>query len=382
MTARDTDFIDTFFLLLRAGMYGTPVPEEELPESIDWDAVVGLAKKHIVLGIIIEGIQFLPDRLHPSCAVSAKMNRFALRLIQNNLVLDKTAARLTEFLARHGIDGVLLKGPGVARYYRMSQMRQSGDIDFYVGKKYYRQASALCREKLTGDKSSCAETEQHFDFDMDGITVELHRIASRFYSPLRNRRFQDWVTEELEHSEDRRTLSIGDADVPLPSVDFDAIFIFYHAWRHYVMGGIGLRQLCDWAMIFHSHSGDIDTERLKDNIRRFGMTKGWKLFACIAVRHLGVPESQMPLYDRTYAEKSERVLEDIIAGGNFGYYSELYRQTVARKSFIGGFKGKVRMAIRNYTLLFPLMPAEATFLCINRMIFGTRDFVKRTTRKP
>lgn len=362
-------------------MYGTPLPEQELPESIDWNAIIKLAKKHIVLGIIIDSVQFLPDRLRPSGPVYAKMNKFALGLIQTNLILDKTAAHLATFLGQHGINGVLLKGQGVARYYRMPQMRQSGDIDFYVGKKHYKQASALCREELTGDKNSCTENEQHFDFNMNGVTVELHRLASRMYSPVRDKRFQNWITEELEHSAGRRTLTIGNADVTLPSVDFDVIYIFYHAWRHYIMGGIGLRQLCDWAMIFHSHNCDIDTERLKENIRRFGMTKGWKLFAGIAVRHLGVSERQLPLYDPAYDEKSERILEDIIAGGNFGYYSTAFTRAMAHKSFLGRGLGKVRSVTGYFISLFPIIPIEATLLYFNRLLFGTISFSKRSARK-
>lgn len=358
-------------------MYGTPVPESELPESIDWNAIIKLAQKHVVLGIIIDSVQLLPENLRPSGSILAKMNKFALGLIQANLILDKSVARLSSFLQQHDINGVLLKGQGVARYYRMPQMRQSGDIDFYVGKTVYNKAVDLCLKNLVADRSTCSETEQHFDFFMGDIPIELHRLASRVYSPVRSKRFQEWVVEELEHSPKRRTMTVDNTTILLPSYDFDAIFIFYHAWRHFIMGGIGLRQLCDWAMIFHTHSQDIDSEKLKENINRFGMIKGWKLFACIAVNHLGVPADRIPLYDAKYAAKSEKVLAEILSGGNFGYYSKANTRTKVLGYGLWHGLGKVRNITEYFFALFPLMPVEATFLYFNRLFYGTIAHSKR-----
>lgn len=382
MVSLDANSLNIFFALLRSGLYGVPIPKSAHPDIIDWETIIQICKKHVIFGIIIDSIQFLPERLRPSGLTLAKMNKFALGLIQTNLILDKSTTRLVSFLNDNGIPGVLLKGQGVARYYRMPQMRQCGDIDFYVGKNIYKKAVDLCLNNIADNKASCSETEQHFDFFMGDIPIELHRLASRIYSPIRNRRFQKWVVEELECSPARRTLTINSTDITLPSFDFDAIFIFYHAWRHYIMGGIGLRQLCDWAMIFHTHGDDIDTRKLKDNITRFGMTKGWKLFACIAVNHLGLSHDKMPLYDPTYSKKSEKVLEDILAGGNFGYYSQANTRTpVFGLGLWNGF-GKVRNITNYFFSLFPLIPIEATFLYFNRLIFGTISHTKRSLRKP
>ncbi len=370
-----------FFSLLRSGMYGTPIPEAELPDSIDWKSIIALARKHVVLGIIIDSVALLPEHLHPSASTMAKMNKFAIGLIQTNLILDRTAARLVTFLRKHDIEGVLLKGQGVARFYRQPQMRQCGDIDFYVGRKIYKKAVALCKAHLMKKGGDCHETDQHFDFTLDKVTIELHRIASRIYSPVRNAAFQKWVEEELEHSPERRTLTVGETDISLPPLDFDAIYIFYHAWRHFITGGIGMRQICDWAMIFHSKSEDIDKDKLVKNIRRFGMTVGWKLFACIAVRCLGVGAEKIPLYDPSFSKKADKVLEDILDGGNFGYYSKANMRTPIRGFGVKHALGKLRNFGEYYINLVPLIPVEATFILFNRLTVGTVSYLKRSKSK-
>lgn len=371
------DTVDIFFSLLRSGLYGTPVPEAELPDHIDWAAVVALARKHVVYGLIIDSVRLLPERLRPSEEVYAKMNKFARGLLQTNSILDRAAAHLSTFFRQRGIEGVVLKGQGLARYYRMPEMRQCGDIDFYVGKKNYKKAVRICREELSEDKNGYLETEQHFDFVMSGIPVELHRLASTVYSPFKGMRFRRWVVEQLEHSSARRTLTIGNADITLPSYDFDAVFVFYHAWRHFIIDGIGLRQLCDWAMVLHAHGRDIDTERLKENIRSFGMTRGWKLFACIAVDRLGLPEDEMPLYDPAYRKKSEKVLEKIFEGGNFGFYSKKYLGPPPEGFSLSFGLRRLRYIVGYCSSLFSQMPVEATFLFLNRLYFGTLGHLKK-----
>lgn len=369
--------INIFFSLLRAGMYGVPVPESELPDSIDWKAIVTLAKKHVVYGVIIDSIQFLPERLRPSQAVYAKMNKFAMGLLQTNAVLDRAVSHLVTSLRQHDIDGVLLKGQGLARYYRVPEMRQCGDIDFYVGKKNYKKAVHICLEELSDENSETHEIEPHFNFIMNGIPIELHRLASKIHSPFRGSRFQSWVVEQLEHSSSRRTEIISNAAITLPSYDFDAIFIFYHAWRHLIMGGLGLRQLCDWVMVLHNHGCDIDTELLKENIRRFGMTRGWKIFACIAVNYLGLPKDEMPLYDPTYLKKSEKILEVIIDGGNFGYYSPNYIGVSPKEFSLTLGLRKLHRINRHFLSLLPLISVEATLMFLNSLYSGALSSSKK-----
>ncbi len=368
--------------MLRAGLYGTPIAESELPDGIDWKWVVMLAKKHFVLGTIVESVQYLPEPLRPSGNMAAEMSKFALGLIQTGMILDNTVARLVSFFNQHGISGVLLKGQGVARYYRAPQLRQSGDIDFYVGDTVYKRAVELCRQHLlVGDNRESGEIVHHYDFVMDGVVVEIHRLASRIHTPIRRERFQAWVVQELEHSAGRRKVRLGNADVTLPSYDFDAIFIFQHAWHHYVGGGIGLRQLCDWAMIFHTHADDIDCEKLKNNVSRFGMTKGWKLFAWIAVNHLGVSPTRMPLYDPSYAKQAQKAFSDIISGGNFGYFSKEYAKKWEHLYGLRYGLHKVRHITARFFSQFRLVPLEATFMYIDRLFYGVKYTTQRALRK-
>ena len=381
MLFQDTATVKIFLALLRSGMYGTPVPEAELPESIEWPDVIELARKQVVQGIIVDSIRHLPENLRPDSEIMANLNKFAIGLFQTNIILDRTVARLAKFFAAHNIPGVLLKGQGVARYYHSPQMRHSGDIDYYVGKKNYEKAVDLCNKYLITDNSGYEENSQHYNFNLNGVEIELHRLASSMYTPSMNKRFQEWVVEELESSGARRVLKLADTEVVLPSYNFDAVYIFYHAWRHFITGGIGLRQLCDWTMIFHSKSADIDKKELVSTLEKFKLVKGWKLFACIAVEKLGLPADKMPLYDPAFSKRAGNILEEIIEGGNFGYYAKSNASLISHKYGLRDEIGKFRAITGYFVSLFPIIPGEATVIYAGRLAEGFKNVYRRVKRK-
>lgn len=367
-----------FFTLLRTGLYGEWPATAPLPAKIDWEGVMALAEKHGVTGTVIESVRFLPPHLKPDRTITAGMNRFALGLIQTNLILDHTLGRLAGCLAEGGVKGIVLKGQGVARYYRVPQMRQCGDIDYFVGQASYERAKKLCIELL--NDGDCHETPQHFVFHMGGVEIELHRLVSDHLPRKRSAEFHQWMEESLQSPAGLRSFTTGGAEVRLPSYDFDAFYIFYHAWTHLITGGIGLRQLCDWAMIFHYHSGDIDADSLVRNIRRFGLTPGWKLFAYIAVNHLGVAKDKIPLYDPKYAGRYERIVAEIVRSGNFGYHSDAGIRMINKGRGLRVKLGKACSLVEYLFTMFPIIPGEATRIFFNRLLSGTSSSVKRVMR--
>lgn len=372
--------IESFFALLRAGLYGTDLPAESLPSAIDWEWVVRMAKLHSVLGVVIEGAAMLPEALRPPAELYARMQRHALRLIHSNMGLDRCVGQLVLFLEAHGVNGVLLKGQGTARAYRVPEMRHTGDIDFYVGREQYRRVAELCQKHLAKDPIDFKQDAQHFSFSLNGVSIEVHQKAIEVYSPLYRKEFKRWMADELENSPRRRVLTIANTAVMVPSVDFDAVYIFYHALHHFITGGIGLRQLCDWAMIFRAYGDQIDINRLKENIERFGLKRPWTLFAGIAVDYLGVSKELMPFYNPACRKKYDSLLQIILDGGNFGVNHQVGVTRAALDHGVGYAFTKLRYVSRNLISTLPVMPAEAVSFYIWRLYAGAADGARRLFR--
>lgn len=308
-----------FFALLRAGLWNTPVEVELFSGRTDWEAVLTLAARQTVLGIVAEAVSTLPLPLLPPASILNKMRSFVATTIRAHALFNRTLAEVVTMLRQKGIRAVLLKGQGVALNYDSPTRRQCGDIDLYIGPHAYDRACALVREGYGTDEKA-AESDKHYHFQHNGVAIELHRIAERLPLPGCDARFQRWTMRQLTGNSLRQA-KINETEVELPPVSFDALYIFNHAWRHFSLdGGIGLRQLCDWVRYLHTFADRIDRVALQHDLKSFGLWRAWRTFGCIAVDTLGLPAEEFPFYTDRYAHQSAWIMEKIEEGGNFGFF--------------------------------------------------------------
>lgn len=310
------------FALLRSGLWKEQ-PDLGLFEApIHWKEIFQMAQKQTVLGFVTDGLSALPPALQPDRSMQIKAHALLVRTAQHHHLLNDVIKELSSRLRKEGIPSVLLKGQGLARNYPDPFKRTCGDIDLYVGNTNYRKTCKLLKQwgMLEGEYE---ESIQHLHFHYREVPIEIHRIAGVLYGLQRNRRFRKW-SDTLLQSEDCRQADFEGETVYLPPVRFDAMFIFYHMHRHLITGGVGLRQLCDCVMYLHTFRDEIDREQLHADLQRMGLMRVWKIFGCIAVHQLGLPQEEFPFYSDSAETKalSEFLLEEVILrNGNFGHYN-------------------------------------------------------------
>lgn len=307
-----------FFALLRAGLWNEE-PDTSLFESnVDWDALLDKAKKQTVLGVIGDGIGMLPAEFRPLPADLHGLKSQLHLIRRSHLLLNTTLKEVCARLREADIHPVLLKGQGVAQCYRYPEQRQCGDIDLYIRPGDYEKACSVVRDfgRQTGKES---ENIQHYHFTRNGVTIEIHRLVAYSVVPEVNRKLQKLIAFYLQDETVCRYWK--EAEVLLPPVNFDAFYLFYHFAKHFMQGGTGLRQICDWVRYLHVHQKEIDKERLLADIRSLGLMPLWELFGCIAVDYLGLPEQELPGFNADKREKAGRAVALIFQVGNFGHYA-------------------------------------------------------------
>ena len=264
-------------------------------------------------------------------------------------------ASIVEKMRNAGIYTLLVKGQGVAQCYLRPLWRSSGDVDLLMDSDNYRKARAFFAKEI-----AVAEPEgvsiKHQCMKVDSWTVELHGTLR---SELSSRvdRVIDSVQEDCIGMGSVRTWRDGETDIFLPSPDNDAVFIFTHFLKHFYKGGIGLRQICDWCRLLWTYRDNLDKSLLQRRLRQMSLMSEWKAFAALAVDHLGLPASAMPLYDPApkWSRKAARVLAFILEVGNFGRnrdmsYFKKYPYVVRKAISLGRRFGD---ALRHATI-FPL----------------------------
>ncbi len=343
----------TLLELVRSALWERPATG--LPEEIDWAKVYTLARQQTLLGLLADAVRRLPQERKPDTEMVQKLQVFCMRNIQSHMLITNRLAGSLEILRSAGVEPVLFKGHGLAINYPDPMSRQCGDIDLYVGKKDYDKAVQACRQAFEEDEHD-SESIKHFHFNNGGVSVEIHRIAETIPGVFRNRRYQRWTVESLQPSDLRKT-DIEGVTVSLPPHNFNAVYVMNHAWHHFVTGGIGLRQICDWTMYIHRFHERLDPDRLESDLRSFGLLKVWHMFAWIAVNRLGLPAKECPLYEGKYAGDSEKMLDFIWIGGNFGRYDE-----GKGKRPDGYSSGKIHSMVVQTRRYFSIMPFYPTHI--------------------
>lgn len=349
--------IEQFFALIRSGLWGGKAASSPFDGGADWEALLRLASMQSLTGIFADGAGTLPRELMPPAETARRLFVTVESIRRANRRLDAVLAELEAGLRREGIEGILLKGQGVARAYLHPELRMCGDIDLYPGKgDAYLRCCEIVRS-LGESEGREDESEKHFHFNRRGCSIEIHSHVMLAADPFVNRRLQRWTDEMLDDPSKLRHVEINGVEVNLPPANFDAVFILQHIANHLLKGGIGLRQLCDWSRYLHVHAAEIDRARLGNNLRTLRLMNCWQLFGWLAVNRLGLPEAEMPFYSPRHEKRALRCLRIILRKGNFGHYDKAARRNLDI-NFILRKMQTCLIVIGQHAELLRVIPAE------------------------
>ena len=316
MTTAQQQFLE----LLRAGLWGTKADANLFRENVDWKTILRIAKEQTVQVIIADGIETLPKEVWPPKQAMLSLLMLRIKTQQMHNLLNTTLNQITEALNSEHIPSVLLKGQGVAQNYRIPASRMCGDIDLYIGADNYHRACNIVRELNPEMQEYTPESEQHMNLELNGVTIEVHRIASTINQKSKAEDFAKWTKAATIDNKGTSYDNIGML-IRLPESTFNAFFILYHAVRHMFSEGVGFRQICDWSMFLHKHHQEIDIEELKTKLQEYRLELIWEEFCILAHKVIGVPTTEIPLYpSNDTSTKTETLMEHIFISGNFGHY--------------------------------------------------------------
>ena len=305
-----------FFALLRSGLWDdAPELPDTAPGEDDWKEVYSLSMSQTVVGLVTDGAAACPAGYVPK-AVSLKLMSSLISTEKANAVIDSHVSRFVSLLEGSGVQPILVKGQAVAQCYIHPSGRMPGDIDLVIDPKQYEAAKAVI-SPIADSVGGEGLAYMHFGAMFGSVELELHGTV---HTSL-GRKINDVLDEAqaLLHREGGyRIWNCLGTQVRIPSVDFDALFIFTHLLQHFFCGGLGLRQLCDWARVLHTHCAAIDRALLENRLTKMGILTEWKTFVGFLVDYLGLPEEEAPLYDTRYRSKTGKLWAYIERVGNFG----------------------------------------------------------------
>jgi hypothetical protein len=310
-----------FFELVKAGLWEQDV--RLLPFGIiKFADVQQLAEEQSVIGIVTAGLEHVGDTKVPKNEVLPFIGQ-TLKLEQKNKAMNFFISVIVDKMRNKGIDTLLVKGQGVAQCYERPLRRSCGDVDFFLSEDNYKRAQTYLIP-LASSVDDEDKRKKHHAMTIGPWVVELHGLMPTQIS----NRINDGVCRvqsDIFENGGVRIWNNEGVDVFLPSPDNDAIIIFTHFLQHFFVGGVGLRQICDWCRLLWFYRESIDRGLLYQRLCEMGIVSEWRAFASFAVTYLGMPKESMPLYEESNSlrRKSNHICKIIIESGNFGHNKDV-----------------------------------------------------------
>ena len=308
-----------FFALLRLAMTGEQF--DSVPTAEEWSEFYQMAGIQSVTGVCFTASPRLPKAQQPPVELMVRWMGEAEDIRRMNELQNQEAARLTRLFTEAGRRSAILKGQANARLYPDRLSRQVGDIDIWVEGGKESVLALLIKMKLingigkriTEGKALDSYHHIHIPSNKQGVTVEVHfRPSSGNYNPVTNRRLQQWLEHEIP------SVTMVPEGFNVPSIKFALMMQLAHIQRHFLAGGIGLRQICDYYWLLRNSTTE-DRQEVAAKLKSFGLRHiaGALMWVLGEVLHLD--EDMMLCEAKSY--RGEWLLREIMEGGNFGHYA-------------------------------------------------------------
>ena len=291
------------------------------------------------------GISRLPAEKRPPMGLLHQWAGEAELIRGHNAVLNREAARLTELFVARERQTAILKGPANARLYPDPYSRQCGDVDIWVSGGYEGVLRLLRELALPwAVEPQPLQSRHHVRLlrNASEVEVEVHFLpSSGCWNPFADARLQRFLKGEIVNA--KRTPE----GFYVPSNKFALVMQLAHIQRHFWGRGVGLRQLTDYFVLLQ-HSTQDERDEVAASLRRLGLAHSCGALMWLLGHVFGLDRSQMLCKPDRW--RGRWMLDDVISGGNFGFYSAREISKIFRRLFLKRWR-----AIR----LFAFDPVES-----------------------
>lgn len=311
-----------FFKLLQLSLNEEIVESAEaidFPKLSDseWEVLYNEVDRQTLLGVAFSGVKKLPQELRPPIDLTFQWSSEAETVHGLNRLLNAECKRLTENFQSEGFSTAILKGQANARLYPDSLSRQPGDIDIWVSGGKNKIVDFLKKRELLCKRDLYSGHHVHLVNQGNGVVVEVHfRPSSGNLNPVTSNRLLCYLNKMILNS---KLVAEG---FFVPDDRFALAMQLSHIQRHFLNGGVGLRQLMDYYLLLKSSSEE-DRNEISKKLRKFGLLHIAGAVMWLLHFVFGLEKDFMLCKPDKF--RGEWLLRDIMHGGNFGRHKDKTR---------------------------------------------------------
>ncbi len=314
---------EEFLCLLRLSLRQARGPEIlfRAGETV-WQGIVTISKEQNVTGLVGDAVSSLPEGIEVPEEAFLYFVAEKEKTAMQGRRMAATASSVVHHFQEAGLHPLVMKGPATSRFYPKPELRSYGDIDLYFRQEEFGRVRDLVRSEsgfmLAGDGS--------FHIKWDGVDVDVH---DKYY--------------DLHRPEN----SLPE----VPSPEATLLMLSAHAMKHACGTGVGMRQICDYAMACRALEGRYDPQHMLEIFKKSGLGRWNDLLASFISRRL---EMEVPHSKVVPDSPLLRIVEE---GGNFGHHAS-GRERALGKSEAGRKADTVKRFLNRLPFSLKYAPGE------------------------
>ncbi len=284
----------------------------KLSRPYDWDCIFQMARAHNVLPLIYEQAV----KLCPGCAGDDIQTKVFLTVMRQSQ-LTQTFLSLYSNFAAQGLYPIVMKGIVCRNMYgEFCDHRPSGDEDLLIQKKDFAKAKKILEEcgykadqEQLSDKQLDKIQEVSFSDPKTNLYIELH-INPLGNDNVHRSRLNQYFKNVFDNF---MVMDINGASLRTMNHTDHFLYLVCHAFRHFLSGGFGIRQVFDILLYMERYGSEIDHGYLKQVCEKNGMLSFFSDMIYIGNTYMG-----FKLEPFCRPNCPEDMLYDMMQNGVFG----------------------------------------------------------------
>ena len=338
-----------FLSLIRSCLWET----EPNLTSPDWEGIYELGRIHNLIPMIYEAARPLPAFSEASQDLQTKFMETAVYQSTSQFMKTQEFFTVYEKFAEAGLHPLVLKGLVCRSLYRQPDLRGSGDEDLWIQKEDWQTYDKILRDlgyhPKFEDITPILDTIQEAHYTGPLLTLELH--INPFGTENHIRRHMNRVLQDAQ--KDSITLTIEGHTIHTLKPTDHYLFLFIHLCKHFLGGGVGIRQIMDLFLFRQTWEKEIDQELFEEGVMKLQEESLYQAVVEIGRRYLGFELPSFPIS----GQELDGLLDDLLESGCFGNTSRFQRLSSTYVASGIAARRKSRGSLR--VLLFP--PASSLY---------------------
>ena len=302
-------------LILRSCLLEQACEEIQIDKN-EWEALLYLSDEQEILPLIFDSCVNLPSMKALDREKRKEWQEKALRIAIRQIVQTNEFLTLVLHAQAQGLNPVVLKGIVCRSLYPKPMLRPSVDEDLLIPPEETERwhsfflSEGLSIDEPDMDRTAAAEISYHRQ--NSPTYIELHKSLfppnSNAYGDL-NQLFDGVLDRTVEvQIEDVKLRTLAPTD--------HLLYLICHAYKHFLHGGVGIRQIADMALFSNAYGGDIDWEHIYRACRSVNIETFTAALLRIAHKYLTM--NTIPDAFTGIEVDEQPLLEDILSGGLYG----------------------------------------------------------------